>query len=767
MSFIGSLASAKAQVENESSFSTSSPISVPYLNNQPIIDGSYSESEWLLARVVDLNFITRPFETLPAPVQTQVRVFEGGTDLYVLFVANDPDPSQIRAFLRDRDEGFGEDLVGVKLDPFNDGRLAYQFYANPLGVQTDSIENEMTGSDSISWNGIWESAGQLTSTGFVVEMKIPLRLLNFEEAKGVKNWGIEFVRFYPRNDSYRLSHVPFDRNNSCNLCQMGVASGFPVAKQANNLAVVPTLVLGKSRSRSLKDGAFWDDQNNQEVGVDVKWSITPEVSLSGTLNPDFSQVEADSGQLNINNSFALFFDERRPFFVENADYFSTFEDLIYTRNINAPDYGTKITGRVDNHSIGFFVANDQTTGFLVPGNLGSSVAQLAEKSINLATRYRYDYSDNLSLGVLSTLRSSDSYQNAVLSVDARYRVSENDTVRAQLTRSETEYPEFLQANFCANDCLQQDDFSEAALRTENTEGFAGQSLRVQYDRETESYFINARHTKTDAGFRADLGFISNVDSEKSVLGGGYNWRAVNTWWNRIRLNADWDITHNDNGELIERELESYASIRGEWQTELEIGARKRDRVGLRSDPSRLAISGNTTRFDELSHSFFLRTTPNEVVSYKMFVRVGDSIDLANNRLGDQTYFEHEVELNLGKHFRFEFEHARSRLAADAQGLFDAHLYDMRGTYQFDPRQFIRLVVSYSDIDRNQNNYSFDVNANSQNLGLQFLYSYKVNPLSKFFLGFSQGARDNDDLPKLKTDNQSVFMKFSYAWLPVF
>lgn len=750
--------------ENESS---SGHVNIPFLTNKPQIDGVYSEQEWIHTTSIELPFISRPFENLPAPVNTQVKVFETGTDLYILFIASDPDPQKIRAFLRDRDASFGDDLVGVKLDPYNDGRLAYEFYVNPLGVQVDAIENEMTGGNSSSWNGIWQSAGKLTPTGFTVEMKIPLRILNFEETQGVKTWGIEFVRFYPRSDSYRLSHVPFDRNNSCNLCQMGSAKGFKDAKQANNLAVVPTLVVGKSREREPTQTNDWDEQSNQELGLDVNWSITPEVSLSGTLNPDFSQVEADSAQLNINNSFALFFGERRPFFVENADYFSSFQNLIYTRNINAPDYGAKITGRIDKHSFGFFVANDTSTGFLVPGNLGSDVVQLDEKSINVASRYRFDYSNDLSVGILSTVRSSSSYENMLASLDVRYRISDTDTLRAQVATSSTQYPELLQNEFCDNDCIEQEDFSESALRTQNNEKFTGRSTQLQYNRETENYYVTARHTNIDSEFRADLGFISNVDTRKSVVGGGYNWREEDSWYNRIRLRGDWDITHNDNGELIEREIEAYASLRGDYQTNIEVGVVKRGRVGLRDNPSLLAIVGNTTRFNEVSHSLNFRTTPNQTLFYRFFVRKGDRVDLDNNRLGDQNYFEQAVEVNVGKHFRFELKHARSRLAADQQALFDAHLYDLRSTYQFDPRQFVRLVINYSDIDRNQRNYTFDVDANSQNLGIQFLYSYKVNPLTKFFIGLSQGSIDNDDLTSISVNSQSVFMKFSYAWLPSF
>ena len=740
---------------------------IPLINKAPMIDGVYDPKEWAGSKEVNLPFITRPFEDLPSPVDTQVRIFEDGNAVYVVFIATDQEPNKIRAFLRDRDNSSGEDLVGIKFDTFNDGRLAYNFFINPLGVQSDSIENEMTGNESGSWNGIWESAGQLTETGFVVEAKIPLRLMNFEQTNEEKKWGIEFVRFYPREDYYRISSVPYDRDNACELCQIGTAIGFETAKQQDNLAIVPTLVLGKARTRDPVVTNDWDNASNEELGLDINWGITPEVTLTGTLNPDFSQVEADAAQLNINNTFALFFSERRPFFVENTDYFSSTQNFIYTRNINAPDYGAKITGRVHNHSLGVFVANDETTNFLIPGNLGSSVASLNEKSQNFAGRYRYDYSDDLSVGFLSTARSSDSYQNILASLDIRYRLTDKDTIRAQISRSDTEYPEFLKDEFCDNECEESEDFSETALRTEFDEKFSGQSIQLSYDRDTDDYYIDARHNETDSDFRADLGFISNVDHKKSVIGGGYFWRNDDDWWNQVRLKGDWDITHNDNDELIEREIEGYLSLSAVYQSFAEIGMRERTRVGLRHDPSSLAITDNTTRFNEASHSFYAETTPNQIFSVSMFVRKGDAVDLPNNRLGKQTFIEQSVEANIGRHLRVEFERQRSRLEVNDLPLFDAHLYDFRATYQFDTRQFFRVVLNYANIDRNQDNYTFEVDENSKNLGVQLLYSYKVNPLTKYFIGFSQGAFDNDDLNSLEIDSQSIFVKFSYAWLPHF
>ncbi len=739
-------------------------VTIPFQNIQAMIDGKLDEPAWKNAGKVSLHYVVRPFENTIPPVATDALFYEDGETFYVAYIASDSNPEDIRVFLRDRDQTWGQDMVGVKIDTYGDGRLAYQYFVNALGVQTDSIENEMTGNESASWNGIWRSEGRVTASGYVVEMAIPLRLMNFEESEGVKRWGIEFVRFYPRSDSYRLSHLPTDRNNACNLCQMGAAIGFSDATQGENLAIIPTAVFAAGRGRDPLQTNAWDYQNNQEIGLDLSWSITPEISLQGTLNPDFSQVEADVAQLSINNTFALFFDEQRPFFVENIDYFSSFQNLIYTRNINAPDYGLKVTGRKDKHSLGVFVANDEKTTFLVPGNLGSSVASFDEKSLNLGARYRYDSSNDLSLGAVVTLREADTYHNYLTSFDAKYRLTDRDTIRAQVIASETKYPQELFKTFCDEECLNPSDYNEATLRTNKEGSFNGLSYILDYSRETSDYYIRARHQYADEGYRADLGFQSQIDRTMSVIGGGYNWWNESSWWNRINIEGDWDITHNINGELIEKELEGEMSISADYQTFVEVGARKRNRVGLREDANSLAIDGNTTLFAETSYKLYAETRPNQYFFIANFLRKGDAVDFVNNRLGKQVYIEPRFELNVGTHLKISGQHTYSELDSDDRPLFIANLTDIRMTYQFDQRQFFRVTLAYSDISRNQDNYEIEVNSHSVNIGFQLLYSYKLNPLSKFFIGYADSAYNNDDLNKLKTNKQSIFMKFSYAWL---
>jgi len=739
-------------------------LDIPNIAGEIKVDGELGDKQWQQAKELELNFVTRPFENTRPPVSTTVKIFENGHTLYVAFIAQDPNVENISAFYRDRDGIWSDDLVGIKLDTFNDSRLAHQFFVNPLGIQADSIQNEMTGNESDSWDGIWQSAGKIVANGYQVEIAIPLRILNFKEGAEHKIWGAELLRYYPRTDRLRISNMPLDRNNACNLCQMGTISGFKQAKQGKNLALVPTLVLGKGQSRDPEANVEWEDSDNKEVGLDLKWGITPEISLQATLNPDFSQVEADVAQLSINDTFALFFDEKRTFFLENSDYFSSNYNLVYTRNVGAPDYGAKVTGRIDQHTFGLFVANDESTTFLVPGNLGSSIATIEDESRNLALRYRYDLSEQLAIGWTSTLRDSEGYYNYVNGIDAKYQLTENDTFRAQILRSDTQYPIDLYKEFCDDDCEQDSDYSETALRLKKTEAFSGKALRVSYAHEERNWNVFLRQSDQDAGIRTDLGFGSLADRTQSVIGAGYNWFSENTWWNRIRFSGDWDISHNDNGELIEKEAEAYLSVNGQLQSFFRIGLVKRDKVGLRNDPSNLSITNNSTLFAEKMGSVYFEMRPSSSWHISAFSRFGDHIDYDNNRLGKQLFVRPTINWNVGKSLQFKLRYTYQDFDVDGQQLFTANLADFRATYQFDQRQFLRLILVYSDIERNQQNYTFDVDASSKGLGTQLLYSYKINPLTKFFVGYSDSAYQDDVLTTLTKNQRSVFMKFSYAWL---
>ena len=185
---------------------------------------------------------------------------------------------------------------------------------------------------------------------------------------------------------------------------------------------------------------------------------------------------------------------------------------------------------------------------------------------------------------------------------------------------------------------------------------------------------------------------------------------------------------------------------------------------MRHDPSTLAVTGNTDRFDEQSVSVYAETRPNPTFFVSTFVRKGDQIDFANNRLGKQLFVESMVDVNLGKHTQLRFTQLYSNLDVASASLFTARISDLRLTYQLDARQFVRLIGIYNNTHRNQDNYQFDVKPVTRTLGGQLLYSYKLNPLTRFFVGVSSAAIEENPLTGLTTTNKSVFMKFSYAWL---
>ncbi len=757
-------------------FADAPAIHIPRLNQGHItVDAKLDEAIWQQAKVVDMNNITFPQENQTATVKTKAYLFEDGQTLYIGFIAQDPDPKSIRAFLRDRDSNniWNDDLIGIKLDTYGDHKLAYQFWVNALGVQVDSIENAVTNSESAAWDAIWDSAGRITDEGYVVEMALPLRILNFNDGLDKQNWAVELVRFYPRDTRQRISNMTIDPNNDCKVCQMGPLIGFAGAKQGKNLAVVPSLTLGGSENRSVSaaGNGDWKSQRNSDIGLDIKWGITPDISLNATINPDFSQIEADVAQLSINNTFSLFFPEKRAFFLDNADYFATPHDLVYTRNIADPDYGARLTGRINEHSFGLFAANDTGTTLFIPGNLGSTAVVLDEESQNAALRYRYDPNSKLSLGVSGTFRSNDDYHNYVGGVDFKYKLTDSDDFSAQLLRSETQYPEQLYQSFYSEQDNQQCDsencaYNEQVLRTKKDDEFSDLAYLLSYSHKERDWDFSAGYYDYGEDFRADLGFTTIIDWNKFVIGGNRIWRGdENDWWQRIRFGGDWDITHNDNGELLEKESQLWINIDASNLSYIYVGITDRDRAGPREREYDLAVDGNVTLFHETMLDTYVSTQLTPQLSLSNDFGFGDEIDFANNRLGDAIFIRPGITYNPNTHLTIKSTYTHKRLRADGAEVFTAKLLDTRFTYQFSVRSFVRLALIYSDIDRNTDNYlNSNIATKRRSLATQLLYSYKLNPQTLFFVGYSDNAFANDSIDDLTRNSRTVFMKLSYAWL---
>ena len=765
---------------SQASDSSLSLIEIPELNDEIKVDGALNEEAWSKAKIVIIDIETKPAENTPSIVATEALIFSSKDTLYVAFKAHDPRAHEIRAYLQDRDKPFDDDFVGIRIDPFNDETRIYEFFSNPLGVQMDILSSEVNGGGgygNISWDAIWDADGIITEQGYTVEMAIPLRVINFNSSLDIQKWGIEVIRYYPRNVTHRFSNTPKDRNRNCDACQFAPLEGLPSAEQGKNLSIVPSIVYGASQSRdiSLADDP-WETETNGELSLDFQWGITPDNKLSVSLNPDYSQIEADAGQLSINNTFALFFPEKRAFFLDNSNYFNSNFSLVHTRNIANPDLGIKFTGRHNEHSYGFFLANDQQNSFLIPGNISSSIAFLDNSSESAVARYLYVPNNKFSVGWITTAKTSDNYHNIVNSIDSSYKPTDQDTFRAQMVFTETEYPDALYQDFCNEESCAETpidectygncSFTEQVLRSRNKGSFTGHGASFSYSHSTRDWHSFISYREKDKDFRADLGFVNQVDYKKLGFGGGYSWyQDGNNWWQKIELYSDWDITHNDNNELMEKEIQASIRIEGQKQFHARLQIEHRDVIGNRYDASSLAIDNNTPLFQETGLSFNTGIQPVSGLQLGVYARIGDKVDRSNNQPGDIQEISPNISWKINRNGRLQASHTWSRLEVTGGELYTANLSDFRATWQFNVRSFIRLSTIYSDIERNPDLYMFDeVNRKNKFLSSQLLYSYKINPQTLFFLGYSDSGYADDLVEDIQQNGRTVFVKLSYAWL---
>ncbi len=718
---------------------------LPRLSGEIRIDGVLEKEEWEGAVRIDLGVETSPAENQPAPVRTTAFLIEDGENLYVGFDARDPDPESIRAYLRDRDSAWEDDYVGISLDTYNDERRAFQFFSNPLGVQMDKIHNDVSSGGGnrwdldASWDAIWESAGQINDTGYAVEMRIPLSQLRFPAAPGSKTWGYDLMRQYPRNRKRTLASNPQDRNRSCYLCQVGKLQGLDGSQPSHDVEVVPTLTA--SRIETTDDPALAplsSGEKKVDGGLTMRWGITPDLTANLAINPDFSQIESDVLQLDVNNRFALFFPEKRPFFLEGADYFKTPLDAVFTRTVSDPEVGVKLTGKRGDHTMGFFMAEDTETNLLFPGAFDSDSDTLDLSNTALVGRYRYGFANTSSLGVLVTARDGERYSNIVGGLDGRWKISDQHSIEFQYLTSDTEYP-----------LATAIEFEQPLTR------FSGDAAKVRYEFRSRDWFGNTEYNDLSSGFRADSGFISKVGSRS--LGGviGRLWHGgEQNWWNRVRASIHVDHEVDENERLLNHQNVLRVGFGGQLQTWFQFAL----------VDSREAWEGVV--YDQMSLRAYAEIRPVGALSFRVLGVIGDKVDYSNDRLGKTFRMEPSIDWNLSRKLFLRLKGVYAKLETqDGEQIFDALVADSRLTWQFSLRSFLRLTAQLTDVERNQALYVEEVDSHSRDIGRELLYSYKLNPQTVFFLGYSDQYLDEDNLDGLTVSDRTWFMKIGYAWTP--
>ena len=472
-----------------------------------------------------------------------------------------------------------------------------------------------------------------------------------------------------------------------------------------------------------------------------------------TLNPDFSNIETDSGQLSVNKTFSLFYDEKRQFFVENSEYFSSNFDLVYTRNIADPEYGAKLTGTEGKHTYGAFMTNDTQTNIILPGNTGSRLISLTDDSESGAIKYRYDVNEDFSVGVISTLRQTENYHNFVSGIDSKYRFNDSNSLQAQVLMADTK------------DSAQFTDSGKE-------ENYNDNAFKLNFKHDSEYWEVSAEHQEIGARFRADLGFMPRADYQKSkLLVNRLMYGEPESAWQKMTFAGQWQILHNENGELLERSISSSFNIDGPMQSLFNVLLVAADKVGLRRHelnfdlPIDNTIDGNTDRFEENQAVFYASIQPTAQIFTNLELTVGDKIDYENNRLGDYVALYGSINYNVNKHLQFEFSHTFSDLDADNANVFTENLTELRVSYQFNVNSYLKFNLVYTDIDFNLDNNPNAYTAKDNNLTTQLIYAYKINPQTVFYLGYSDNSYQDDRLKSLSREQRTIYTKISYAWLP--
>lgn len=697
-------------------------------------DGILEESIWESAVVIPANIEVQPGENIDAPVITEARIAYTEEHLLVGITAYDPKPENIVAHLCDRDAIWDDDWVLILVDPFNDQRRTYDFACNPFGIQADIIETPMGGGGS--WDAIWESGGRITEDGYVVEMMIPFSSLSFPRQGGDQTWGFDIVRSYPRNVRHHIGSFPRDRNNNCYMCQSHKLVGFDGATPGRNLEFDPTLsgIYSEEREDEMS-GPFNVAENKPEFGMTAHWGFTPNLTLSGTANPDFSNVEADILQLDINNQFAIYYPEKRPFFLKGADFFTTPLRLVHTRTLADPDWGAKITGKEGVHGIGFYTVQDNMTNYLFPGAEGSDSENVANRSYGSVFRYKRDVSKSSNIGALVTNRESDSYFNRMASIDGDFKFTSTDRFSFQIASSQTQYP---------------DSFKTAYEQPEGE--FIGRSFRGYYEHDTEHWSAYGLYQENGSDFRADLGFLPRAGTKYSEIGGSYRWRAeAGHWYNWLSVYSSYDLRRDENGNILHRantfRFNYEGPMRSHGHVYAEVGEDMYEGKKYRHNWAQ-GCAGYYPTSDLFVHVHWI---------------YGDRIDYSNHRLGTRYYINPFVEWKMGLHFSMNVDHIYEYMDVDPGHLYTANISNLKLVYQFNKRMFLRTIIQYKDYERNVAIYEDeDTDPHTKGIFTQFLFSYKVNPQTVFFLGYSDDYKSEYDINLVQT-NRTIFAKLGYAY----
>ncbi|MEZ4417082.1 MAG: DUF5916 domain-containing protein [Gemmatimonadota bacterium] len=444
------------------------------------VDGALDEPIWRDAALLTGFSQYSPQDGVPARDSTEVLVWYSHEAIHFGVRAFAP-PGSVRATLADRDRIDNDDQIQILLDTFDDARRALVFGVNPLGVQLDGIrvEGESTGGHGFQAEAeihpldrnpdfVYESSGRLEPWGYQVELRVPFKSLRYRPDE-VQTWGINVIRIVQAS-GHSQTWTPARRGRSSFLAQSGRLEGLTGFERGLVLDINP-VVTARADGGAVGSGSWDYDRVGPEFGGSVRWGVTENLTLNGTVNPDFSQVEADAEQLSYDPRLAIAFPEKRPFFLEGSERFRVPNSLIYTRRIVRPDIAAKLSGKISSADMGALFAIDDRAS-----------SRTGERPVFGIVRLTRDLGAASTLGMVYTDRTEGDDYNRVGGLDARL-------VRGAYTLS-------LQGALSAN-------------RDAIVDG-TGHLWDVAFGRAGRRFGFDTRFRGTSADFVAGSGFLSRT-----------------------------------------------------------------------------------------------------------------------------------------------------------------------------------------------------------------------------------------------------------------
>ncbi len=708
------------------------------------IDGSVEEAAWEEAVMVRLNHEHFPENNATPPVSTTCLVMYDSNNLYVSFKASDPQPEDIRAHLMDRDSQeklMRDDHVGITIDPFNNGQWGLQFRVNPLGVQADAIYFNRQNSTDYSWDAIWESNGSITKKGYEVEIRIPISSINVP-SDSLQNWRFSAFRNYPRSVQHRIRSHRVNLNEQSFMAQFDQLTGFRNLSSGLNLKVNPVLTAKRTdHSAGENSSALDHGPITLNPGGNIQWGIKPNLNLSATINPDFSQIEADALQFRENRRFVLSFPEKRPFFLESSEIFSTSLNAVFTRSIVEPNAGLKMTGKLESQSFGTFITQDQRSRILFPANQSSESKILNDRSYSEIIRYRNQITEHAAIGILGEGRQSanTSYHNYVGGIDGYWQFLDSNTLRFQYLQSNTDY-----SNQVANNYNQPGD------------PFGGTALNLNFNHSSRNWAGSAEFTSISSGFRNDNGFFPRANFRDISASGQRILRGNSDhWFSTIQFGPAFQLTTNQSGQLTDRSISFSATYTGPLQSVIQTSY----------DISKRRFDGKMYQGMDTG-VFFFRVQPGGFLSkFRLYTAYGEAIDFTHARRAKELIIHPGLAFNIGRNFNLEIDPNFQRLSHHGMPTFTTYLLGTRMIYHFNKQTFVRSVFQYRYVDRNRNEFNdpASVASSTESFFYQLLFSYKINPQSKLFLGYSSGYGSVNEHP-LRIQNRTGYLKVGYSWV---